>query len=118
MKHIAFASVIAVTLAAGTAQAQAPLDGIGRTATGGSLVGGGGAAIEGGGGDMTITYDTYGAGSGGGMPSQSALFARFVGSHGDGPVVEYPTIAPASPSHEAWLVGGGDDAALVYARPR
>jgi hypothetical protein len=118
MKHIAFASVIAVTLAAGAAQAQAPLDGTGRTAIGGSLVGGGGATIEGGGDNMTITYNTYGAGSGGGMPSQPALLARFAGSLGDGPGVAYPTTAPANPSREAWLVGGGDDAALVYARPR
>ncbi|MBL6458226.1 hypothetical protein JMJ55_23085 [Belnapia sp. T6] len=118
MKHIAFASVIAVTLAAGAAQAQAPVDGTGHTATGGSLVGGGGATIEGGGDNMTISYSTYGAGSGGGMPSQPPLFARFAGSLGDGPAVEYLTMAPANPSREAWLVGGGDNAALVYAQPR
>ncbi|MBL6079208.1 hypothetical protein JMJ56_14410 [Belnapia sp. T18] len=118
MKCIAFASAIAITLAAGAAQAQAPLDGTARAATGGSLVGGGGATIEGGGDNMTITYSTYGAGSGGGMPSQPSLFARFVGSLGDGPALEYLTMAPANPSREAWLVGGGDNAALVYAQPR
>lgn len=118
MKHIAFAAVVVVTLAADAAQAQAPLDGAGRMAAGGSLVGGGGATIDGGGGDMTITYSTYGAGSGGGMPSQPALIARFTGSLGDGPVVEYPTTASANPSCEAWLVGGGDNATLVYAQPR
>jgi hypothetical protein len=117
MKHITFSSVMAIALAAGAAQAQAPLDGAGRMAAGGSLVGGVSATIEGGGDTMTITYGTYGAGSGSGMPSQPARLARFAGSLGDGPVVEYLTTAPSSPSRQAWLVGGGDDAVLVYAKP-
>ncbi|MBD0274525.1 MAG: hypothetical protein ICV73_21655, partial [Acetobacteraceae bacterium] len=48
MKRTAFASLFSVALAAGAAQAQAPLDG--------NVVGGGGGAIAGGGDNMTITY--------------------------------------------------------------
>ena len=58
MKRIAFASLFALALAAGAAQAQGPLDG--------NVVGGGGATISGGGDNMTITYSTGGAGYGGG----------------------------------------------------
>ena len=112
----AFASLFALALAAGAAQAQAPLDGSGRM-PGGNVVGGGGASISGGGDDMAITYSTGGAGAGG-VLSQSGRPARFAGTHGDGSLVEYLTPAPAGPGREAWMVGGGDNAEVVYDRRR
>ena len=119
MKRIAFASLFAVTLAAGAAQAQAPLDGTGRVPGGGAVVGGGGATIAGGGDNMTITYSTGGAGSGNSvLLSQPGRLARFAGSQGDGQVVEYLAPAPTTPGREAWMVGGGDNAQVVYAPPR
>jgi len=111
----AFASLFALALAAGAAQAQAPLDGSGRM-PGGNVVGGGGASISGGGDDMAITYSTGGAGAGG-VLSQSGRPARFAGTHGDGSLVEYLTLAvPADPGREAWLISGGDNAEVVYDR--
>ncbi len=108
MKRTAFASFFALALAAGAAHAEA-----------GNVVGGGGATLSGGGDDMTITYSTGGAGSGSGVLSQSGRIARFAGSHGDGSLVEYLTPAPtAEPGREAWLLGGGDNAEVVYIRPR
>jgi hypothetical protein len=120
MKRIAFASLFAVTLAAGAAEAQAPHDGTGRVPDGGVAVGGGSATISGGGDNMTITYSTGGAGGGSSVLfSQPGRLARFAGSHGDGSLVEYLTpAAPAGPGREAWLVGGGDNAEVVYVRPR
>jgi CRP-like cAMP-binding protein len=35
-----------------------------------------------------------------------------------GPQVEYLTPAPAEAGREAWLIGGGDGAEVVYVRPR
>ena len=88
-------------------------------AEGGNVVGGGaGATIFGGGDDMVITYGTGGAGPGGGPFAQSGRVARFAGTHGDGELVEYLTPAvPADPGREAWLVGGGNNAEVVYASP-
>jgi hypothetical protein len=85
----------------------------------GNVVGGGGATLSGGGDTMTITYSTGGAGGGGGMLSQSGRIARFASGQGEGgPRVEYLTPAvPADPGREAWLVGGGDNAEVVYASP-
>ena len=80
----------------------------------GNVVGGGGATLAGGGDDMTIAYSTGGAGAGGGVLSQSGRPARFAGSHGDGLLVEYLTPAPAGAGREARLVGGGEDAQVVY----
>jgi hypothetical protein len=117
MKRIALASLFAVTLAAGAAQAQAPLDGTGRVPNGGAVVGGGGATISGGGDNMIITYSAGGAGGGGGMLSQPGRLARFAGNS-DGEQVEYLAPAPAGPGREAWLVGGGDNAEVAYVRPR
>ncbi len=37
---------------------------------------------------------------------------------GDGPVVEYAAPADTNPGREAWLLGGGDNAEVVYTRPR
>ncbi len=85
----------------------------------GNVVGGGGATMSGGGDDMAITYSTGGAGAGSGVLSQSGRLARFAGSHGDGALVEYLTPAvPADPGREAWLLGGGDNAEVVYDRRR
>ena len=85
----------------------------------GNVVGGGGATLSGGGDDMTITYSTGGAGAGSGVLSQSGRIARFAGSHGEGSLVEYLTPAPtAEPGREAWLLGGGDNAEVVYDRRR
>ena len=112
----AFASLFALALAAGAALAQAPRDGSGRM-PGGNVVGGGGASISGGGDDMAITYSTGGAGAAGGVLTQSGRPARFAGTHGDGSLVEYliPAV-PADPGREAWLIGGGDNAEVVYDR--
>ena len=115
----AFASLAALALAAGAAQAQAPRDG-GAAALGGNVVGGGIATLSGGGDDATVTYSTGGAGGGSGVLTQSGRLARFAGGHGEGGLqVEYLTPAvSADPGREAWLLGGGDNAEVVYSRPR
>ncbi|MCB4823564.1 hypothetical protein [Roseicella aerolata] len=118
MKQIAFAGIFAVVLAAGAAQAQAPLAGTGQVPGGAAILGGGSATISGGGDTMTIVYSTPGGGGGAGLPSQPGRPARFGGSQGDGQVVEYLAPAPAAPGREAWLVGGGDDAGVAYIRAR
>ncbi len=80
----------------------------------GNVVGGGGATITGGGDDMRITYSAGGAGAGSGVLTQSGRLAGFAGSHGDGLLVEYLAPAPAGAGREARLVGGGEDAQVVY----
>ncbi len=102
MKRTALASLFALALA-GTAQAHSP-------------IGGGSATISGGGDDRTITYSSGGAGGGMTFHAQSARPARFAGSQGDGQLVEYLTSAPANPGPSARLVGGGDNAEVVYDR--
>ena len=85
----------------------------------GSVVGGGGATLSGGGDNMVITYSTGGGGGGSGVLTQSGRLARFAGGHGEGGLqVEYLTPAPADPGREAWLLGGGDNAEVVYDRRR
>ena len=85
----------------------------------GNVVGGGGATLSGGGDDMRITYSVSGAGGGGGVLTQSGRLAGFAGSHGDGQVVEYlAPAAPVGPGREAWMVGGGDNAEVIYDRRR
>ncbi len=113
-KRIAFAALLATGLAtAGAAQAQAP------SAGGGNVVGGGlGATILGGDDDRVILYSQPGAGVGGAGWSQAGRIARFGGTHGDGPQIEYVTPAPAGPGREAWLNGGGDNAEVVYGPSR
>ena len=96
------ASLFALALA-GAAQAHDP-------------IGGGSATITGGGDNLTITYSTGGAGAGMTFNSQSGRLARFAGSHGDGAQVEYLASAPANPGPSARLVGGGDNAEVVYDR--
>ena len=97
----AFASLFALALA-GTAQAYSP-------------VGGGSATISGGGDDMVITYATGGAGGGSALQAQPGRVARFASGQGEGgPRLEYLTPAPSDPGREARLVGGGDNAEVVY----
>ncbi len=100
IRTAAFASLFAL---AGAAQAHDP-------------IGGGSATIAGGGDNLTITYSSGGAGAGMTFNSQSARLARFAGTHGDGALVEYTTSAPANPGPSARLVGGGDNAEVVYDR--
>ncbi len=96
------ASLFALALA-GAAQAHDP-------------IGGGSATITGGGDNLAITYSAGGAGGGMATHSQSGRLARFAGSHGDGQLVEYLAPAPANPGPSARLVGGGDNAEVVYDR--
>ncbi len=105
VRSTAFAS-----LALLAALAAAPLP---ARAEAGNVVGGGGATLAGGGDDMRITYSTGGAGGGGGVLSQFGRLARFAGSN-DGLQVEYLAPAPADTGREARLVGGGEDAEVVY----
>ena len=114
MKRITLSALLATGLAAGAAQAQAPV------ALGGEIVGGGlGATLIGGGDDAQVVYGQPGAGGGGGTHLvQTGRPARFAGSHGDGVQVEYATPAPAGAGREAWLTGGGGDAQVAYGRPR
>jgi hypothetical protein len=113
----AFASLFALALAAGAAQAQAPRDGS-AAALDGNVVGGGIATLSGGGDDATVTYSAGGAGGGMTFHAQSGRAARFAGSDGDGPMVQYSAPADTNPGREAWLIGGGDNAEVVYIRPR
>ncbi len=64
---------------------------------------------------MRITYSAGGAGGGMTLHSQSPRLARFAGSN-DGLQVEYLTPASANPGPQARLVGGGDNAEVVYNR--
>ncbi len=95
------ASLFALALA-GAAQAHDP-------------IGGGSATLSGGGDDMAITYSTGGAGGGMATHSQSGRLARFTDTS-DGLQVEYLTPASANPGPSARLVGGGDNAEVVYDR--
>jgi hypothetical protein len=113
----ALASLFALALAAGAAQAQAPRDGT-AAALEGNVVGGGTATITGGGDNTTITYSAGGAGGGMTFHAQPGRVARFAGTDGDGPVVKYGPPADTNPGREAWLLGGGDNAEVVYSRPR
>jgi hypothetical protein len=97
-----FASLFALALAGGSAQAYQP-------------VGGGIATLSGGGDDMQITYSAGGAGGGMATHSQSGRLARFAGNS-DGLQVEYLTPVPANPGPSARLVGGGDNAEVIYGR--
>ena len=111
IRSTAFASLAVVA-----ALAAAPLA---ARAEAGGVVGGGGATLSGGGDNMTITYSTGGAGAGSGVLAQTGRLARFAGGHGEGGLqVEYLVPAPADTGRKAWLVGGGDNAEVVYDRRR
>ena len=113
-KRIALAALLASGLAAGAAHAQAP------SAWGGNIVGGGLAGtLLGAGDNAQVTYARPGAGGGGGMHlTQAGRTARFAGSDDGSPKFEYAAAGAAEAGREAWLVGGGDDARVVYGRPR
>ena len=115
MKRTAFASLFALALAAGAAQAQAPRDGT-AAALDGNIVGGGVATLYGGGDNATVTYSAGGAGGGMAFHAQPGRAAGFAGTHGDGPIVQYSAPADTNPGREAWLLGGGDNAEVVYGR--
>ena len=115
-KRTALASLFAFTLTVGAAQAQAPRDG--SSVVAGNVVGGGTATLSGGGDDATITYSAGGAGGGMAFHAQSGRAARFAGTDGDGPAVQYSAPADTNPGREAWLLGGGGGAEVVYTRPR
>jgi hypothetical protein len=102
MNRTALAPLFALALTAGAAQAYEP-------------IGGGSATISGGGDNLTITYNAGGAGGGMATHAQSGRLARFAGNS-DGLQVEYLTAAPANPGPSARLVGGGDNAEVVYDR--
>jgi hypothetical protein len=113
----AFASLAALALAAGAAQAQAPRDGT-AAALDGNVVGGGIATLSGGGDDATVTYSAGGAGGGMAFHSHAGPGRRLRGTDGDGPVVRYsapPTPTPAA--RRGWWAAA-DDAEVVYIRPR
>jgi len=116
IKRIAFAAILALPLAAGAARAQAPdTAGLVPPAAGG-VVGGNAAAVVGGGGDLTILYSGAGAGPGGALQAQAPRLARARNTYG-GVAVDYlePETQPAG--REAWMVGGGANAQVVYADP-
>ena len=115
LRIILFASIVALSTGA---QAQAP-DTNGSAPFGGAIVGGGIATIVGGGDSMVITYATGGAGGGGGVPAQPPRLARARNSLGDGSMeVDYLAPETVRLGREAWLVGGGDHAEVVYRNPR
>lgn len=119
-RNALFASVIALGAAgAGAAHAQAPdTTGLSVPAAG-NAVGGGAATIVGGGDDMAILYSGAGAGAGrgGALQAQAPRLARARNGFG-GVSIDYlePETAPAG--REAWMVGGGDNARVVYSDPR
>ena len=111
IRSTAFASLAVVA-----ALAAAPLA---ARAEAGGVVGGGGATLSGGGDNMVITYSTGGAGAGSGVLAQPGRLARFAGGQGEGGLqVEYLTPPPADTGRKAWLLGGGDNAEVVYDRRR
>jgi hypothetical protein len=105
VRSTAFASFAALA-----ALAVAPL-----AARADGVVGGGAATISGGGDNMVITYATGGAGGGSALREQPGRVARFASGQGEGgPRLEYLTPAPSDAGREARLVGGGDNAEVVY----
>jgi hypothetical protein len=112
-KHIALAALLATGLAAGAAQAQAPLT------SGGSIVGGGlGAMLLGGGDDARVVYAQLGAGGSGMHLAQTGRLGRFAGSDDGSPKFEYAAPAATDAGREAWVSGGGDDAQVTHGRAR
>jgi hypothetical protein len=118
IRNAFFASIIALSAAGGgAAQAQAP-DTTGRVPAAGNIVGGGAATIAGGGDNTEITYAIGGAGGGQAVLAQPPRLARAQNQTAGGIAVEYLEPETARPGREAWLVGGGEDAQVVYSRPR
>ncbi len=120
MKHITFATLLAAGLLAGAAQAQ----GIGAKdipgpppAAAENVMGGGGAVISGGGDNMVITRSGGGGGAGR-ILAQVPRLARAQNTTTGGISVEYLETERAPAGAEAWMTGGGDNAEVVYVRPR
>jgi hypothetical protein len=107
----------ALVAAPATVLAQAPMNGT-SLAHVGDVLGGGGASISGGGGDdRTITYSRSGAG-GGASYAQPGRIATFAGNSGGSPSWTYAAVpGPRGVGREAQLVGGGEDAQVVYIDP-
>jgi hypothetical protein len=119
IRNALFASLITLAAAAGVAQAQAP-DTTGRVPpSAGNAVGGGAATIAGGGDDMQITYASGGAGANGSAAprAQPPRLARARNGTNGSMSVDYLEPETARPGREASLVGGGEDAQVVYRRP-
>jgi hypothetical protein len=113
---LALAAMLSAAWAPTTAFAAERL--AGHEVGGGNIVGGQGATLVGGGDDMIILYAMPGAGGGAAGWSQAGRTARFAATDGDGPQVEYTAAAPARAGREAWLVGGGEEAQVVYSSRR
>lgn len=103
-------------LAAAPALAQAPTDLSYMPAPAGNVVGGGGATMSGGGDDLVITYSRSGAGAGASYEQlgQPTTFDR---SAGDNAYMGYEAPLAGPPGRNAWLIGGGDNAQVVYSDP-
>jgi hypothetical protein len=119
-RNALFASAIALAAATtGAAHAQAPDVGGYAPSIAGNVVGGGVASIAGGGDNQAITYALGGAGAGQAVLAQPPRLARARNSIGGGSLsVEYLEPETARPGREAWLLGGGDNAEVVYRNPR
>jgi hypothetical protein len=118
LRNALFASVIALAAAgAGATQAQAPdTTGLAVPAAG-NAVGGAVATIVGGGDNLVVLYSGGGAGPGGAVQTQAPRLARARNGYG-GVSVDYLEPETAPPGREAWMVGGGDNAQVVYGDPR
>jgi len=120
MTRTAFASfgILAVLAVAPLmVHAQAPSDATSfQQLQAGNVIGGGGASLNGGGDDRTIIYSGGGAG-GGGTLVQLGRTATFAGSNGGSPYFTYSAPPASAAGREAWLIGGGDDASVVYSNP-
>ncbi|MCB4820678.1 hypothetical protein [Roseicella aerolata] len=114
-QSLAFLGALAAAPAA--ALAQAPLDGGSLPVRAGNVIGGGSASLSGGGDDRTITYGGGGAG-GGATQEQPGRVATFGGNNGGSPYWIYGAPAPGGMGREAWLLGGGEDAQVMYTSPR
>jgi hypothetical protein len=127
IRSIAFASVgvlAALTAAPPMARAQAPSDTKSyQQPQAGNVIGGGGASLSGGGDDRIIVYSSGGGGAGGGRFEQLGRIGIFAGSNGGGnaggggPSFTYSAPPASAAGREAWLVGGADDAQVVYSNP-
>ncbi len=119
LRNALFASVVALgaAAAAGAARAQAPdTTGLAVPAAGGA-VGGNAATMVGGGDNTVVLYSGAGAGPGGALQAQAPRLARARNGYGS-LSVDYLEPETAPPGREAWMVGGGDNAQVVYGDPR
>jgi hypothetical protein len=116
IKLAPLAIIGALAVAPTLARAQAPIDLAYTPAQVGNVVGGGGASLSGGGDDRIITQVTAGAG-GGRSFEQPGRVTTFAGNSGDSPYWTYAAPVAGAPGREAWLVGGSDDAQVVYLNP-